>query len=109
MKVKLLLPETYTDDFEEYLSSIQKWIINGIKPVDADTCYYNEIVPNEITPGRYNAFYYSKSAIKTREIISCEITVPLGSVADVIIPQFAGGNGYAKTLMVSRTQGKRMS
>ena len=94
----LVLSDCFQEDFKEYLLLIEKWVNEGIKPQDSPLCSFNSISSDEIESGKYNAFYYSKSAVKARQIIKEELTVKLGEIADILIPQFTWEHEYVISL-----------
>ena len=96
----LVLPESYQKEFEKYLLTIEKWVNEGTDPVDTDICSFNSISHEDIRPGQYNTFYYSKGAVRARQIIEDELTVKLSEVADIIIPKLSEELEYAVTLSV---------
>lgn len=94
----LVLPESNKKEFEEYLTTIEKWVNEGDDPVDSDICSFNRVSHDEVKVGQYNAFYYSKSAVRARQILKNELTVKLNDVADIIIPEVSEKSEYAIVL-----------
>lgn len=83
------LADNYSIKYSAYISELEKWINEGITPDhDREGEYeYNTIPMYEFSYSHISPEFYSRIALDVRNLLHKEKTVPLGSVADVILPR----------------------
>ncbi len=83
----LELPESYPQKYELYLSEVENYINNNIKPDDNRYCEFNEILYKDLEIDNLSPDRYSKDYFKLQELLMNENTITLGECAEVIRPK----------------------
>ena len=83
----------FTEEYQEYINTLEGWIENGIIPENGDKTEFNIIDEINIDNEHLYPKFYSDKAIEVRRLIDNEEIVLLESVADIIKPRKREGKG----------------
>ena len=77
----------FTEEYQEYINTLEGWIENGIIPENGDKTEFKIIDEINIDNEHLYPKFYSDKAIEVRRLIDNEEIVLLESVADIIKPR----------------------
>lgn len=102
---KLKIPDKYTNDYKQYLSTLEEWVKLDKLPSDYGMCEFNEIEEDEFDYSKPYARFYRKRNNELRKLLRTAEIVPLKQVADVIrVTALNGGNDTTKVKALDPNQ-----
>ncbi len=95
-KGKMIIAAEFTEEYQEYINKLERWIEIGIVPENDEKSEFKII--DEIDNEHLYPKYYSCKALEVGRLIDKEEIVLLDSVADIIKPHKREGKGKCLTL-----------
>lgn len=103
----LVVPDKFNGEFESYISLLEQWVNNGLKPKNKNQlCVFRKLSTDDFDSTKPFCHFYRKANDELRELLKSADIVPLKEVANVIrvmAKDFGNDASIVKTLNNKKT------